>query len=85
LIFDYYLNEAGYGVVRKIVLNLIRKVEILKSFPKTGQIKPLLPDEVRYLLEGNYKVLYFIDNKSVLVIDVFDTRRNPIGISMGLK
>jgi toxin ParE1/3/4 len=85
LIFDYYLNEAGYGVARKIVLNLIRKVEILKSFPKTGQIEPLLPDGVRYLLEGNYKVFYFIDNKSVVVIDFFDTRRNPIGISMGLK
>ncbi|WP_339701381.1 type II toxin-antitoxin system RelE/ParE family toxin [Algoriphagus aquimarinus] len=85
MIFDYYLLEAGHGIARKIVLNLIRKVEILKSFPETGQIEHLLPDEFRYLVEGNYKILYFIDSKSVVVIDVFDTRRNHTGIKRALE
>ncbi|MEB2781364.1 type II toxin-antitoxin system RelE/ParE family toxin [Algoriphagus sp. C2-6-M1] len=88
LVYDYYLHEAGYGVARKIVLNLVRSVEILKKFPESGQVEPLLlsfQDEFRYLVEGNYKILYFIDSKSIVVIDVFDTRRNPASIMRGVE
>ncbi|WP_339870234.1 type II toxin-antitoxin system RelE/ParE family toxin [uncultured Algoriphagus sp.] len=87
LIFEYYIQEAGYGVARNIVQGLIARVEILNSFPESGQIEPalsLLPDEFRYLVEGNYKILYFIKDKSVAIIDVFDTRRNPEKIKRGL-
>ncbi len=87
LIFDYYLLKVGYGVANKIISNVIRSVEILRSHPESGQMEPSLPsmpNGVRYLVEGNYKILYFFSGKSVAVIDVFDTRRNPKLIKRGL-
>lgn len=86
LIFDFFLLKAGESVARKIVLSLIRSAEILKSHPKTGAIEPVLAsmqEEFRYLVEGNYKLLYFLREKSVIIIDVFDTRRNPRLIKRG--
>jgi toxin ParE1/3/4 len=79
--------KVGYAVANKIILNLIRSVEILRSHPESGQLESSLasvPTGVRYLVEGNYKVLYFLSGKSVAVIDVFDTRRNPKLIKKGL-
>ncbi len=88
LIFDYYLVEAGYGVALKIIQSLVSRVEILKSFPETGQIELSLyshPNEFRYLLDGNYKIIYHLTDNSVVIIDVFDTRRDPIKIERGLE
>lgn len=34
----------------------------------------------RYLVEGNYKIIYYIKGKIVYITDIFDCRKDPNGI-----
>ena len=49
--------------------------------PERGAIEPMLAHregEYRYLIEGNYKIIYRIaDSETVLVVNIFDTRQDP--------
>lgn len=69
-------NSAGKGIVDQIVF----EVEILKSKPRIGQKEELLhqrPEEFRYLLSGNYKIIYWIAKTELVIAMVFDSRQNP--------
>jgi len=46
------------------VLNVIRRVELLKTFPRRGRVVPETNSEqIRELLMGNYRIVYrFRDN-----------------------
>jgi len=48
-----------------------------------GKIEELLsnkPQEFRYIVSTNYKIIYWFnqDKSRIEIIDVFDTRQNPI-------
>ena len=34
----------------------------------------------RYIIRGNYKIIYKIQNKKLFITDVFDTRQDPESI-----
>lgn len=79
-IYDYiaeFSEEAAFRVITKIV----DKVEFLKDgFTEIGQREPLLshkPDVYRYLVEGNYKIIYKVRGDRVIIDTVFDVRQNP--------
>jgi plasmid stabilization system protein ParE len=81
-IYSYYKDAAGINIAKKIVLNIIDRVTILKKYPKIGQIEDLLLDreqEYRYLVVKNYKIIYWIneDKNWIEIIDIFDTRQYP--------
>ena len=51
------------------------------NHPKSGQLEDSLKklDEgYRYLVVGNYKLIYKEVKEGVLITDVFDTRQNPV-------
>ncbi len=53
---------------------------LLKEFPKMGQIEENLESlglGHRYLIEGNYKIIYRIQGKIISITDIFDTRQDP--------
>lgn len=80
-IFDYYLSVAGIKVARQIVDRIIRRTDLLTSNPRIGQCEELLKqylEKFRYLVEGNYKIIYWFDDNQVFISSVFDCRRNPI-------
>jgi len=84
-IFDYYSKEANVDVARKLVLRITKETLKLKHQPLIGQKEDLLinnPKEIRYLIFKNYKIIYWINLKknSVEILDVFDTRQDPINI-----
>ncbi|WP_192823546.1 type II toxin-antitoxin system RelE/ParE family toxin [Rufibacter sp. LB8] len=79
-IFDYYKTTASLPVARKLVKGLVRRTSALAKHPQLGQREPLLTErqkEYRYLVEGNYKIIYWVDPATVNVAAVFDTRQNP--------
>jgi plasmid stabilization system protein ParE len=52
----------------------------LAFFPSRNPFEPLLRDEpivYRFLVKGNYKIIYFVDNEEVVIVLVFDTRKCP--------
>jgi toxin ParE1/3/4 len=81
-IFYYYKEKAGIKTARKIVNEIIDKTINLDENPKIGQIEEFLqdkPQEFRYLVSTNYKIIYYINSETerIIIANVFDVRQNP--------
>nr|WP_294899729.1 type II toxin-antitoxin system RelE/ParE family toxin [uncultured Pedobacter sp.] len=81
-IFNYYKVKAGLKVARKIANEIVEKTINLENHPKMGVVEELLidrPQEFRYLVSTNYKIIYYInyETKRIVIANVFDTRQNP--------
>lgn len=58
------------------VKKLYRKVEILNSHPRVGRIVPELEQEnVRELIEGNYRIIYEIIGEQLNILTVYHSSR----------
>ena len=89
-IFDYHKEKASPTIARKIVNGIYQATLRLKYEPSIGQKEDLLfdrPQEFRYLVHTNYKIIYWINHEyaRVEINDVFDTRQNPIKIQRNKK
>ena len=79
-IFDYYKNKASLKIARKLVKQIISRTIQLEKNPNIGPKEPLLSNrefEYRYLVEGNYKIIYWKEYQSIKIATVFDCRQNP--------
>jgi len=79
-IFDYYLLFASQETALRIVEKITSRVDILKDNPQAGSREESLtsyPQEFRYLVEGNYKIVYYVGETGTTIALVFDSRRNP--------
>jgi plasmid stabilization system protein ParE len=79
-IFDYYKEKASIKIARKLVTLIIDKTLQLEKNPHSGPKEPLLSGrkfEYRYLVEGNYKIIYWIEENYIKIATVFDCRQNP--------
>lgn len=84
-IYTYYREKAGIRIAKKLVTGIYNQTVKLIEQPEIGQSEPLLKtrkEDFRYLVYKNYKVIYWINTKEnrIEIIDVFDTRQNPIKI-----
>ena len=82
-IFDYYSLEVSPRVAKKIVNRILDRVTILENNPSAGPKEELLsshPEEFRYLVESNYKIIYWQKENLITIASVFDCRRNPVKI-----
>jgi addiction module RelE/StbE family toxin len=80
-IFDYYAENATKKVAQKIKKQILLSTKQLTDHPESGQIESnlqKLDQDHRYLVSGNYKIIYRIDQHQVIISDVFDTRQEPI-------
>jgi toxin ParE1/3/4 len=79
-IFDYYSIEASPRIAKRIINKIIDRVSILENNPITGPKEELLemyPEEYRYLVESNYKIIYWKRGNIITIASVFDCRQNP--------
>jgi|SRR5690625_1310658 len=81
-IYHYYRLTASKKVAKKIINGIVDQTIDLDKSPKIGQIESALKDNVhefRYLIHSNYKIIYYInkDSKLIVIANVFDTRQNP--------
>ena len=82
-IFDYYKYSASPKIAHKIKNACFDRVEILYKNPTAGPIDDLLAklsEGHRYLVEGNYKIIYKMVDTTIFVTGVFDTRQEPTKI-----
>ncbi len=82
-IFEYYKTKASLNTARKIVTNIVDKTLHLEKHPFVGPKEELLKErdnDYRYLVEGNYKIIYWIEGNYIKIASVFDCRQNPIKI-----
>jgi len=80
-IFDYYSENATKKVAHKIKKQILASTKQLVDYPESGQVEfnlQKLNQNHRYLVNGNYKIIYRINEDQIIISDVFDTRQNPI-------
>jgi toxin ParE1/3/4 len=80
-IFLYYRMVATDKVADKIRKSIFDATRHLGKRPFTGAIEENLIDLKqghRYLVVGNYKIIYRITPSSIYITDIFDCRQNPV-------
>jgi len=79
-IYDYYATKNPCTAAM-LYNKILDNVEILKTQPYVAAVEQLLTgcrESYRSLVVENYKVVYFIKNDLVLIVQIFDCRQNPI-------
>lgn len=79
-IFDYYAFVASPGIAKKIVNRILERVSVLETNPLVGPKEELLveyPEDFRYLVESNFKIIYWKKEDFITIASVFDCRQNP--------
>jgi plasmid stabilization system protein ParE len=79
-IHDYFIAKASFKIANKITNSIVDKTISLENNPRIGQAEELLKhkkEEIRYLVDCNYKIVYFIDKNYVIIATVFDCRQDP--------
>lgn len=75
-ILDYYLKEVSFSTAQTILETLICSANRLTEFPCLGKLiveNPLY----RVLVEGHYKIIYSIEEESIRIAFLFDSRQDP--------
>ena len=79
-IIAYYRDLAGPRVAARLKHRLLARLRDLQRAPRAWPLEEYLEHEGkqhRKLLEGDYKIIYWIDQDMVIVTDFFDGRRDP--------
>ena len=83
-IYQYYKVKASLAIAKKIKNEIFTATQQLKKYPVSGPIELNLEkinEGHRYLVKGNYKIIYKEVSEGVLITDVFDARQDPIKIN----
>ncbi|WP_375577576.1 type II toxin-antitoxin system RelE/ParE family toxin [Marivirga tractuosa] len=78
----FFLEELDIpkAQIVKIKNNLIGKAKSLAKNPYIGQFEPYLSSLEhghRRLIEGNFKIIYRVEDDTIYVVDFFDSRDDP--------
>ena len=78
----FYLEEQQIpkAQIVKIKNRLIEKAKSLSRSPHKGQYEPYLSklkQGHRRLIEGNFKIVYRVEDNTIYVVDFFDSRDDP--------
>ena len=77
-IVEYYfsLNEKVAGEIYRLI---IFRAESLEELAERGRVVPEMSDEgirkYRELIEGNFRIIYRINEKIVVIIRIIDSRQ----------
>lgn len=83
-IYNYYNEKASPAIAKKIKTDILTATRQLKKHPASGQIElslEQLNEGHRFLVKGNYKIIYKEIPEGLLITDVFDTRQDPIKLN----
>lgn len=87
-IYQYHKEIASVTIARRIRTEIFTVTRQLKKHPTSGPIELNLENIKqghRYLIKGNYKIIYKEVSEGILITDVFDTRQDPIKITRETK
>ncbi|MBA3662882.1 MAG: type II toxin-antitoxin system RelE/ParE family toxin [Bacteroidetes bacterium] len=81
---EYIIQETySEKTADTYISRLIDRVELLQDFPESGQREEFLKhleQNSRYLIEGNYKIIYVYHSSKIVITDVFHVKQNPTKI-----
>lgn len=78
-ILDYY-KSINFDYAKNLLVSFEEKIDMLKTFPEQGRLVPELEKQnivdYRELIEGNYRIIYAIQEDTVIIHTIIDSRRN---------
>ena len=80
-IHAWYSMHASPAVADRIIANILSVTRLLEQFPFGGQVEPWLEYQGlghRRVVVGNYKVVFRVLEDEVRIVDVFDSRQDPL-------
>ena len=78
-IIEYY-NDINKSFAKNLFSSIEEKVQNLKNFPEQGKIVSELEKQniidYRELIEGNYRIIYTVQEDTIIIHTIIDSRRN---------
>ena len=75
-ILEFYLTRNGNAAYSSKINTKIKKIiKLLAKNPFIG--KPTEYDSVRALVSGDYQIIYEVFDQMIVIIMIWDCRRNP--------
>lgn len=78
-ILEYY-NNGNVDLCKKTYFAIEDKISKLKEYPFQGRTVPELEKQnitdYRELIEGNYRIIYSLQEETILTNTILDSRRN---------
>ncbi len=84
-IYEYYLQKVNLKIAKQEKDKIIKRFKILKNFPLSGQVEgneKFNNSEFRYLVQGNFKIVYKVEEDTIIILAVFHTSQNPDKMSI---
>ncbi|MBC7776915.1 MAG: type II toxin-antitoxin system RelE/ParE family toxin [Phycisphaerae bacterium] len=78
-IYNFIKSDSVEGA-KNVATELVALGNSLTHLPSRNPVEKLLTDEpivYRSAVKWNYKIIYTIEKDEVMVVDIFDTRRDP--------
>jgi len=88
---DIYDEYVYYSIeyAENLIDTILSREKQLATFPFSGSYQNLkrLDKKYRYLVEGNFKIVYHVlENEFIVYVNtIFDTRRNPSLLERNLR
>ena len=71
-----FISTDNPGAARRFAGKLKLRAESLCKFPNRGRIVPEIGrDDVRELIEGNYRIVFRVRKEAVVVLTIFEGHR----------
>lgn len=86
-IFLYYRIASGEKTAEKIKKSILTATKPLLKQSLIGALEENLTELKqghRYIVEGNYKIIYRIIDNEIYITDIFDCRQNPTKMKRNL-
>jgi len=83
-ILEFYIKQNGTATYSiKLNLEINKTIKLLSKNPALGIHTNY--DSVRTFVNGNYQIIYEVFDQLILIIMIWDCRRNPEGKKIGKR
>lgn len=75
-----FIKADSPEAAKKVTTALVSLGNTLSILPHRFPLEPILieePIDFRFAVKWNYKIIYTIEEDQVMIVEVFDTRRDP--------
>ncbi|MDO6438191.1 type II toxin-antitoxin system RelE/ParE family toxin [Cyclobacterium sp. 1_MG-2023] len=82
VIYDF-IAEKSRKSAKNVVQSILSKTRQLETFPESGspyETNISIGVSYRFLVQGNYKIIYSIERDALYVEAVVDTRQDPASL-----
>ena len=75
-----YYQRGSEKSAQNFRSRLLNQIQLVQKFPGIGPKQDFVEPrngEIRYRVEGHFKILYSVLEDTILIVSIFDTRQDP--------